>query len=150
MFNPTADVRVTNDARPYVDQIDPTPAFASLGTLARRVTGVDVRTLQSGTVVLVDTCNSRYRLVMLDEGGRRALVDGGHHFDREVEARIEGSTLGGSLLRVGWIGLDLFLELTVEGKRIGTSRIRSIAVSDRHLEAGVRSETPDTRRLLEV
>lgn len=95
----------------------------------RHVTGVDVRTLAAGTRVTMDTVNSRYSFVVLDSGGRRALVHGGRYFDGEGEARIEGSTLGGTLLWVGWIAEGLCLELSVQGKRVGTSRVRSIAIT---------------------
>jgi hypothetical protein len=66
---------------------------------------------------------------LLDEGGRRALVHGGHYFEGEAEARIEGSTVGGALLWAGWIGEGLCLELAVQGKRVSTSRVRSIAIT---------------------
>jgi hypothetical protein len=86
-----------------------------------------VRSLPAGSEVVVGTCNSRYRFVMLDAGGRNALVEG-PYFPQETTVRIEGSTLGGSLLRIGWIGLDLSLELSCGGKRVVTSRVRSIGV----------------------
>jgi hypothetical protein len=78
--------------------------------------------------VVVDTRNSRYRLVMLDGSVGDALVEGGRYFPQETTARIEGSTLGGSLLKIGWIGLGLFLVLSIDGKRIVTSRVRSITI----------------------
>lgn len=99
------------------------------------VTGIDVRTLPAGTEVTMDTANSHYRFVILDEGGRRALVHGGRYFDGGAEARIEGSTLGGTLLWVGWIARGLCLELSVEGKRVGTSQVRSIAIAPAHHQA---------------
>ena len=67
---------------------------------------------------------------MLDGSGRNALVEGGPYFPQETTALVEGSTLGGSLLKVGWIGLGLFLELSFCGKRIVTSRVRSISVPE--------------------
>ena len=93
------------------------------------VTGIDVRTLAAGTRVTMDTANSHYRFVILDEGGRRALAHGGRHLDGEAEARIEGSILGGTLLWVGWIAQGLCLELSVQGKRLSTSRVRSITIA---------------------
>jgi hypothetical protein len=93
------------------------------------VSGVDVRKLPAATEIAVDTSNSHYRFVMLDDGSSRALVQGGRHFVDEREARIEGSTLRGALLRLGWIGLGLSMELSVQGRRLGTSRVRSIAIS---------------------
>jgi hypothetical protein len=95
----------------------------------RTVSGVDVRRLPAATEIAVDTSNSHYRFVMLDDGGSRALVRGGRYFDDEAEARIEGSTLGGTLLRLGWIGLGLKMELSVQGRRLDTSCVRSITIS---------------------
>jgi hypothetical protein len=77
--------------------------------------------------MVVGTRNSRHRFVMLDAGGRNALVQG-PYFPQETTVRIEGSALGGSLLRIGWIGLDLSLELSCGGNRVVTSRVRSIGV----------------------
>jgi hypothetical protein len=91
--------------------------------------GIDVGSLPSGTEVVVDTRNSRYRLVILDGCGGNALVKGGRYFPQETAARIEGSTLGGSPLKIGWVGRGLFLELSVGGKRIVTSRVRSIRLA---------------------
>ena len=93
-----------------------------------RLTGVDVRFLPAGTEVIVDTHNSRYRLVMVDGVVRDALVKGGRHFAHETTARIEGSSLSGSLLKIGWIGLGLRLELSDGYKRIVTSTVRTITV----------------------
>jgi hypothetical protein len=93
------------------------------------VSGIDVRRLPAATEIAVDTSNSHYRFVMLDDGGSRALVRGGSYFDDQAEARIEGSTLGGTMLRLGWIGLGLSMELSVDGRRLGTSRVQSISLS---------------------
>lgn len=94
----------------------------------RAVTGIDVRSLPAGSEVVVDTRNSRYRFVMLIDGGPEALVQGGRHFDRGAVVRIEGSTVGRSCLKIGWIGVGLFLELSIAGRPIVTSRVRSICV----------------------
>src|SRR5213593_3337004 len=69
------------------------------------VTGVDVRSLPPGTEIVVDTHNSRYHLIMLKGNGSNARIQGGPYFGEETEARIEGSTLTGSLLKTGWIGI---------------------------------------------
>jgi hypothetical protein len=98
------------------------------------VSGIDVRKLPAETEISVDTSNSHYRFVKLDDGGSRVLVRGGRYFDDEAEARIEGSTLGGTLLRLGWIGLGLSMELSVDGRRLGTSRVQSITVSASHAD----------------
>jgi hypothetical protein len=90
--------------------------------------GIDLRSLPTSTTVVVNTLYSRYRFTLLDDGGCDALVQGGHHFPQETEVHIAGATLGGSRIKIGWIGVGLFLELSVGKKRILTSRVRSIAV----------------------
>jgi hypothetical protein len=115
-------------AVPQDDQFASTPLPPDATPQARDVSGVDVRTLPPGTEVVVDTSNSHYRFVMLDGGGSRAVVRGGRRFDDCAEVRIAGSTFGGSQLRVGWIEPGMYLELAVDGKRLGTSRVRSVSI----------------------
>jgi hypothetical protein len=91
--------------------------------------GVDLQSLPPRTELVVDTRNSQYRLTVLDES-LNALVQGGRYFARQTVARVEGSTIGGSLLRIGWIGLGLCLEISVSGQRICTSRVRSIRIDN--------------------
>ena len=129
MFNSNSQSGMTKPAsyEPVHSECVPLPFDPVSRT--RSVTGIDVRTLAPGTEVSMDTVNSHYRFVILDNGGRRALVHGGHYFAGEAEARIEGSTLGGTLLWAGWIAEGLCLELSVQGKRVNTSRVRSIAIT---------------------
>jgi len=49
------------------------------------------------------------------------------------EAHLAGSTLGGSAVKLGWIGCGFCLELFQDGHRIVTRRIREIRV---HAGAG--------------
>jgi hypothetical protein len=108
-------------------QSEAAPAIAGFLQQGETLTAVDLRSLPSGTELVVETRNSRYRVVMLDDGWD-ALVQGGRYFPQETTARIEGCTLGGCLLKLGWISKGLCLELSVCGKRIVTSRVRSISV----------------------
>jgi hypothetical protein len=110
---------------PYADQPEVDPKIAHLSS--RR--GVDLRSLPPGTELVVDTRNSRYRLVMLEDG-LNALVQGGPYFAQETVARVEGSILRGSLLKIGWIGLGLCLEISACGQRIVTSCVRSIRIAN--------------------
>jgi hypothetical protein len=107
-----------------VDSASPFPHSSLHGT----VMGVDVRRLPQGTEVVVDTRNSRYRLVILEGNASSALIQGGPYFREETPVRIEGSALTGSLLKSGWIGVGLFMEISAGHQRIVTSRVRSIVV----------------------
>ena len=94
--------------------------FEAASPIARQprglVPGIDVRRLPEGTVLVVDTHNSRYRIVMTGRGSHA------------TDVRIEGSALAGSLLKVGWIAVGLFMEVTSDDKRVVTSRVHSIVV----------------------
>lgn len=95
---------------------------------AESVTDVNIRSLRPGTVLTVDTVNSSYRIVVLNGEAGLATMEGGELFDEPTEVRIEGSTAGGSELRVGWIHVGLRLELFVWRQRVVTSRVRGITV----------------------
>jgi hypothetical protein len=90
--------------------------------------GIDWRSLPAGTTLLVDTLNSRYRLVKLDSNAHDALVQGGASLQDGTEARIEGSTAGGSLIKSGWILKGRLLELSIGDRSLVTSPVRSIRV----------------------
>ena len=128
MVNLTGEAGGANEAVTYADGPEAVSYCEDSASQNDRVTGIDLRSLSAGTAVVVDTRHSRYRFVMLDESGRNALVEGGPYFPRATTARVEGSTLGGSLLKVGWIGLGWFVELSFGGKRIITSRVRSVSM----------------------
>jgi hypothetical protein len=105
---------------------------ASLDGFARAtdaVEGVYLRDLQPMTHLLVETCNSEYRIVIA--AGSAVLVEGGRFFERPTEAVLEGASLGGSFLKVGWIGVGLRMEIRDERRRIVTSPVRKIATQDR-------------------
>jgi hypothetical protein len=128
MFHECDDPGAANEAVTYEDDPEAVSYCRDSAAQNVRVTGIDLRSLPAGTAVVVDTRHSRYRFVMLDGSGWVALVQGGPYFPQETIARVEGSTLGGSLLKVGWIGLGWFVELSFGGKRIITSRVRSISM----------------------
>ncbi|HEX5110137.1 MAG TPA: hypothetical protein VFV95_16915 [Vicinamibacterales bacterium] len=102
--------------------------------------GVAVESLAPGTTVEVRTRNSRYRFGV-DDGARRLVqVTGGHLFPVATRARLEGSTTGGSIVRCGWIGVGLRMELTQGIRRIVSSPVASITVHDLQSSSAGRSD----------
>jgi len=97
--------------------------------------GVDVRELAAGTIVTVQTRHSRYRFVMLDPNAQRMLVSGGDWFPVPTEARLVGATCGGSMLKPGWIGVGLKLELRHMDRRITTSLVAELTVEPSPVDA---------------
>ncbi len=86
--------------------------------------GVNLRDLDPLTTLLVRTCNSRYRIVI--SRNTAVFVQGGRFFPRMTGAHLEGSSFGGSFLKVGWIGVGLRMEIQAGGQRIVTSPVRAI------------------------
>jgi hypothetical protein len=109
-------------------QPEPMSQIPELSPPSGGVAGVDVRSLPPGTELVVDTHNSRYHFFMPDGGDSRALVQGGPYFQQETQVRISGSALGTHLLKIGWIGVGLCVELSVAGRRVVTSRVQGISI----------------------
>ncbi len=80
------------------------------------------------TTLVVRTDNSVYRLAILKPHAREVLVQGGQFFPERTRACLNGSTFGGSCLKIGWVGLGLHLEFHAGGQWIITSHVRAIAV----------------------
>ena len=90
--------------------------------------GILLRELEPLGTVLARTENSVYRVITLEAGSSRILIQGGRFFPEPTEVRFAGSGFGGSFLKLGWIGLGLRMEIVWDGQRIITSRIRTVQV----------------------
>jgi hypothetical protein len=90
--------------------------------------GLSIAELEPITPLLIRTENSLYRITVLEPRGRRILVQGGTYFPESTPAELEGSSLGGSLLKQGWIAPGLRMEISTDGRRIVTSRVRSMEI----------------------
>jgi hypothetical protein len=90
--------------------------------------GVTVSDLEPGTRITVVTKNSTYRLDVIDGAEGRATIVGGSVFPEHTAIRVEGATDGGSLIKSGWIGVGLRLELTSGMRRITTSRVKAVEI----------------------
>ena len=93
--------------------------------------GVALQSLAAGTRLTVNTRNTRYQVVVLDPVTRQVTVSGGVTFRKGIQGRLEGATAGGSVLRLGWIGVGLRMELSTDDQRITTSAVRTVAI-ERH------------------
>jgi hypothetical protein len=111
-----------NPERPR--QMAPTlDAFAALAAQGR---GLALSALSPIDQIEVRTRNTTYRITLLGLQDARVLVQGGKFFPVPGEAHLSGSTLGGSMLKLGWIGCGFCMELNHEGRRIVTTRVREI------------------------
>lgn len=88
--------------------------------------GADVRDLAAGSILSVRTRNSCYRIVIVEPESQRVLVTGGKWFPEPTEVQLVGATGGGSMLKLGWIGVGLRLELRHGKRPMTTSRVETV------------------------
>ena len=87
--------------------------------------GVNLLDLDPLTTLLVRTCNTRYRITI--SSGTTVFVRGGRFFPETTVGQLNGSSAGGSFLKLAWIGVGLCMEILADGRRIITSPVREIA-----------------------
>jgi hypothetical protein len=103
------------------------PRWSTLEAFADKVSaseGVSLSDLEPLTTLLVRTSHSVYRIIVMQ--GTTVLVQGGSAFPDATIGHLHGSGLGGSLLKLGWIGVGLRMEISSDGKRFVTSRVRAV------------------------
>jgi hypothetical protein len=87
--------------------------------------GVSLSDLDPITMLAVRTMNSLYRLFVL-QPPTRVLLQGGEFFPDPTEVTLSGSSLGGSCLKMAWIGRGFCMEIYGPAGRIVTSPVRAI------------------------
>jgi hypothetical protein len=90
--------------------------------------GVSLRVLRPRDTIHARTRNSDYRIVLVDPEQGKVTVQGGRFFNEPVAAVVSGSTLGGCMLKLGWLGLGLRIEICADGQRIVTSPVQSFFI----------------------
>ena len=91
-------------------------------------TGLQTEDLPEREFLTVETENSRYELTILCGRTGDVLVRGGEFFPYTTTARLAGSSLGGSLLKLRGIYIGFRMELHAHERSIITSRVRSIVL----------------------
>ena len=86
--------------------------------------------------IIVRTANSLYEVVVLAPATGTILVRGGAFFPVFMPARLAGSSLGGSFLKLRSVHVGFAIEFAVDKRAIVTSPVRSISVAS----AGAASE----------
>ncbi len=112
--------------RPMLRDPGPATTAATLDTFAAATSGPGVllRHLEPLTELVVQTRNTRYRIVV--DRDTAIVIQGGAFFPSPTRAHVEGASLGGNLLKVGWIGVGLRLEVVADGRRIVTTPVLAI------------------------
>lgn len=88
--------------------------------------GVEVPSLKPGTLVKARTRNTVYEIKILEDG---VEILGGKYFPQFTETKFAGSTWGGSMIKMGWIGIGMHMEIPIPDRlSITTTAVREIKV----------------------
>jgi hypothetical protein len=90
--------------------------------------GLQLDALDEMDRLVVCTQNSRYEITVISSRSHEILLRGGQFFTEFTAARLAGSSLGGSFLKLGGIYVGFNMELNADGQVIITSRVRTIEV----------------------
>jgi hypothetical protein len=91
--------------------------------------GVHVEELSALERLVVHTENSTYELIVLSSATADVLVRGGAFFPVFTAARLAGSSLGGSFLKLRSVHVGFRMELSSERGLIVTSAVKSVAIA---------------------
>src|SRR5438128_11553444 len=90
--------------------------------------GVQLETMQDMDTLTVRTENSTYEITVISGRTGDILVRGGRFFSEFTAARLAGSSLGGSFLKLRGVYLGFNLEIHFDQRLIITSRVRQISI----------------------
>ena len=90
--------------------------------------GIQLEAVQDMERLLVRTENSTYEVTVISGRAGEILVRGGRFFPEFTAARLAGSSLGGSFLKLRGIYVGFNLEIHFDKRLIITSRVRQISV----------------------
>ena len=90
--------------------------------------GVQLETIGDMETLTVRTENSTYEITVISGRTGDILIRGGRFFPEFTPARLAGSSLGGSFLKLRGVYVGFSLEVHFDKRLIITSRVRKIAV----------------------
>ena len=91
--------------------------------------GVRVDEMAALERLIVITANSTYEIVLVAPASANVLVRGGAFFPVFAPARLAGSSLGGSFLKLRSVHVGFRLELGTERGYIITSPVRDVTIA---------------------
>jgi hypothetical protein len=106
-----------------------TTKYAAAGILDAWVThdwteGIQIVDLADLSEITVQTDNTLYEITVIDGMNREILIRGGRFFPEKTAARLAGSSLRGSFLKVGGIHAGFSMEIVAAGKCVVTTPVR--------------------------
>lgn len=88
--------------------------------------GLQLGTLPDFAEIHVQTLNTLYEITVIDGPAREVMIRGGKFFPSRTAARLVGSSLRGSFLKIGGIYAGFSMEILAGGTSIVTTAVQSI------------------------
>jgi len=90
--------------------------------------GISLKDVPKNSLAHVHTQNTIYIITIIDEkSGRVAVTSNGKHVTQPEIGYLRGSTFGGSMIKVDWIGIGMHLEVALaDGRVLTTSQIKMV------------------------
>jgi hypothetical protein len=107
------------------------PRFCTLdgaASISSKLEGVTLRRLEARDTIYARTNNHDYEILLLDPDSGRAMVKGGKYIVESTEATVVGSTFGGCMLKVGWLGVGMRMEILAGDQYLVTTPLESLRV----------------------
>ncbi len=112
-----------------IDRSDRT--LSALIEQSERDGGMLLKDIPDGALVVVRTKNSAYEIAVIDAAEGKVVIKGNNAYFAEAKlVRVNGSTWGGSALKMDWIGRNMHLEIYDGANTVHTSAIRAIVVEN--------------------
>jgi hypothetical protein len=119
---------ITNEAK--ASSLVPSGALLDTWTAHQWQDGVRVDRLIAMDRLMIRTQNSTYEIIVVAAGTADVVVRGGAFFPEFTRARVAGSSLGGSLLKLHSIHVGFRMELADGQRTIWTSPVRHVAMGN--------------------
>jgi len=90
--------------------------------------GISLKDVPKNSLAHIHTQNTTYIIAIIDnKSGKVAVTSNGKHVTRPEIGYLRGSTFGGSMIKVDWIGIGMHLEVALaDGRILTTSPIKMV------------------------
>lgn len=94
--------------------------------------GIFLKDVPNNHIIEAHTQNSVYTIAVIDKEKSKVAIQGNNkHLIQPEVCYLRGSTFGGSMIKVGWIGVGMRLEVNLAASRIiTTSTIKTVKVKE--------------------
>lgn len=89
--------------------------------------GIDITKLRPGTKIEVKTQDGKYFIELIDRQGN--IIIKGPEITNQTNAYFAGSTWGGSIMKLHWIGLGMNMELSINNKPFLTRSVKAAKIT---------------------